>query len=451
MNRRATRSLSTAFASWKIALALALALALAGALAPRPARASELPGYGDDASIGDTRFGARIGAGSGWEPKLAPAPGAALSFGGGRRLGCAGVDFNGFLRSFDPAELLAEMRDSLLHGAQAAAGNYLLTLAYASPTISSVLDMMDKKYSARYSAFALGCNAQHTGVGAGQADARRMAEAADQCFDQEAQRGTAPTEAYRRCSILRSYDALDLPATASTADFLRKYTHVNVTRDVEALLALLPDERIDQGNYQIRPASMTFASMSERLRGQARAALDRVDAGADPASIPACSPDSLLGTAASGDACLPPDAAGLVTSRAFRGARLLGTAARTLFKDALSTQIAGAAMYSNVLELFQQVGRVDVRDGAGADAAHASARRRQLRAAVADLLVEAETQVKAQAARQQLVQSQMLALEQVESDLRARSKAAQAESQAPEFGMRDLLRLFADRDPIEHN
>lgn len=133
------------------------ALALSAACAAAPA------GYDAAATTGDARFGAQLGAGAQWQSQLTPAdaPGSpALAFGGGVRLGCAGVDLNGFLHSFDPAELLAEIRNSLLGGAQAAAANYLITLAYANPTISSVLDMMDKKYAARFAAFAQACDAQ---------------------------------------------------------------------------------------------------------------------------------------------------------------------------------------------------------------------------------------------------------------------------------------------------
>jgi hypothetical protein len=430
------------------AAALCAAIALPSLARAADPAADSISAYSTDASTADARFGARLGAGSQWQSSIAgprDRPGG-VSFGGTVRLSCSGVDFNGFLRSFDPRELLSEMRSSLLTGAQAAASNYLIALAYANPTISSVLDMADRKYSARFSAFSQGCDAQAARARGQNAGARAMAEAEDQCFGQEIGRGTAPTEAYRRCSVLHSFESIDVPAAASTGDFLRRYTNVNVTRDVEALLALLPDERIAQGNYQIRPAQMTVASMSERLRDLSRTALDRIDAGTDPSAIAPCNGNTILAPALPQDGCLPAGAMPLVGSSAFRSARLLGNASRTLFKDALSSQIAIGATYSNLLELLQQTARVDVREGTGADAAHASERRRRLQEAITQLLQEADTQVKAQAAKSQLVRSQIMALEQVEADLNTRSRVAEAEPRRPDFGMRNLLRVFADPD-----
>jgi len=426
--------------AWAALAAAPLAVAAAGADTP----------YSERLSADDARFGSALGAGSQWQSGLpAPAaadaaPGASIGFGGGVRLGCSGLDFNGFLRSFDPAELLAEMRSSLLTGAQAAASNFLITLAYSNPTISSVLDMMDKRYSARFNAFAQACNAQADRARGQEAGARAMADAGDQCFGKEVAAGTAPTEAYRRCSMLRTFDHLDIPAAASMGEFLRRYTSVNMTQEFEALLALLPDQRLSKGSFQIRAPQLTIESLSDLLRGLARQALDRVDAGTDPGAIPACSAAAMLGRAIAPDGCLPPAARSLVTSQAFRSARLLGPASRGLFKDALSTQIALSTLYSNLLDLYQQAARIDVAGAGTGDAAHASARRKQLREAIGELLGEVDTQVKAQESRAALVRSQMLALEQVEASLDARSRNAGGQSAQAHFGMRDLLRLFAD-------
>ena len=418
-----------------------------GLLRPLDASAADLLGYSDEATAADARFGSSIGAGSQWQSGLGPGSSSAIvSFGGGVRLGCSGVDFDGFLRSFDPSELLNEMRTSLLTGAQAAVSNYLLTMAYANPTIASVLDMMDKRFSARFAAFAQGCNAQEARARGEDAGARAMADAGDQCFGQEIARGTAPTEAYRRCSVLRDFESLDIPAAASTSDFLRRYTTINVTKELEALLALLPDDRVVSGSYQMRPPQATLATMSDRLRARARAALDQVDAGGEAGNIPSCGPEAMLGDAVEGQACLPATAKALVTSGAFQGARLLAPTSRALFKDALSLQIAVSAMYSCVLDLFQQVSRIDVRGDANADAGYTRKRRRRLREAVADLLQEAETQLRAQETRAVIVRSQMLALEHVESRLESRSRAADSAAQYPQFGVRDLLRLFRDSE-----
>lgn len=429
----------------RVARVLACAAGLGVAGAQAQSSTIDLPGFSAGASGADARLGAALGAGSQWQSSIDAYGQGSLSFGGGLRLGCSGVDFNGFLHSFDPAELLAEMRNSLLSGAQAAASNYLITLAYANPTIASVLDMMDKRYSARFSAFSQACNAQAARAEGENAGARAMANAGDECFDRQIDQGTAPTEAYRRCSILHTFDSLDIPATASTGDFLRRYTHVNVTREVQGLLALLPDERILGGKYQMRPPQATLASLAASVRDQTHAALNRIDAGTDPSSIASCSVDQALAPATTQltEGCIPAGMLPLVTSAAFRSAHLLGPAARALFKDAVSSQMAVGAIYSDVLELFQQVARIDVRDGSNADAAYVNARRRQIQQAVAELLVQADTQVKAQAARAQLVRSQIAALEAVESSLDERARANRAQREAPQFSMRDLLHLFS--------
>jgi hypothetical protein len=431
-----------------VALATGLAIAIAGIYSPalaQGAAATPAQGYEMGATSADARLGAELGAGSQWESQLAgPSNGSSgFGFGGGVHLGCSGLDFNGFLHSFDPAEMLSEIRNSLLTGAQAAASNFLITLAYADPTLASVLDMMDKKYSARFSAFAQACDAQSARARGQDRGARAMAQAGDQCYDLEVAHGTAPSEAYRRCSILHSFDSLDLPATASTADFLRKYTHVNVTHEIEALLNLLPDERVQGGAYQMQPAQLTIAAMSGNLRTQTRIALDRLDTGANASDIPLCKSDNLLGTAGTGEGCLPSNAAALVTTNAFRSSRLLSSASRVLFKEALSSQIAIGSMYANLLELFQQTARIDVRSDTNADAAHAVVRRRQMRESIADLLLETDAQVKAQAAKMQLVRMQMLALEQVETDLNASARRTQDDARVPQFGMRDFLQFFS--------
>ena len=412
---------------------------------PDSSAADSIAGFDAAASASDARFGARVGAASQWESQIGGTnPRPVLAFGGNVRIGCSGVDLNGFLHSFDPAELLAEIRSTLLNGAQAAASNYLITMAYANPTIASVLDMMDKRYTARFSAFAQACDAQAARARGLDRGSRAMAQAGDECFDAEIARGSAPSQAYRRCSISRNFDGAATPATASTVDFLRNFTHVNVTPDIEALLGLLPDERIDGGSYQMHPPQMTLASMALRLHDQARLALDQLEAGTPPSMIPACDAGAVLGTAAAPSGCLPAAARTLVSSSAFRGSQLLGPAARSLFKDALSSQIAIGAMYAGLLELFQQTARMDVRPGSGADASHIDSRRRQMRESIADLLQEADTQVKAQSARAELVRLQMLALERVESDLEAGAQRSREAARPAQFGMRGLLQMFSD-------
>jgi hypothetical protein len=321
------------------------------------------------------------------------------------------------LQTVKPTELIQEIRNTVLSGAQAAVSSYLLTLAYANPTIASVLDMADKRFSARFGAFAQACNAQAARAQGEAIGAKVMADASDQCFGQAVAKGDSPTQAYRRCSILKTFDNLDIPAAVSTADFLRRYSGVSVTPQLQALLGLLPDQRIAQGQFQTKAPESTVDSMTGRLRNHVRAALDQLDGG--NASLPSCPPAVLSGSSTLTSGCLPDSARTLVSSPAFQSARLLSPPARRLFKDALASQVALSSMYGYLIDLYQQISSVsDTRD-ANADAEHAERRRLQLQQAVTELVRDADLQRRVQESRTAVLRSQMLALEQVDRRLNA--------------------------------
>ena len=404
-------------------------------------------GAGTDSS--DARFGAQVGAGSAWQPQYvpsAPSAAASITFGGGpETLSCGRVDFSGFLSQFRSGELVHEMKDVVIHGAQQAAFDYLMTLAYSSPTVASVLDMMDKRLADRFHAFAQACNAQQARAVGEEAGARKMASASDQCFMSRVQGGASPTEAYRSCSIEHAFAGLDLPAFTSTVDFLRRYTNLDVTHQVEALLRLLPDERIQDGTLQMRPPTADVASMVDGLRSRTRAALDQIEDGADPTRIAPCAAADVLDAAATPQPCLPAAASALVASPAFRGARLLNAQSRELYKDALSGQVASVAAYANILELRRQVERLDVKPDSGVDAAEALNRRRQLIAQAGRLLEQADTQVKIEEGKSRIARTQLLALERAEARLDAAAARLADENRGLASGLRDWLRLFVDR------
>ena len=410
-------------------------------IAPGLALADDGVAYGASATSYDARFGSNLGAGSAWQASTpVPAPALGASFGGGARLSCSGVDFNGFLQSFKPAELINEIRNTVLSGAQAAVSSYLLTLAYANPTIASVLDMADKRFTARFGAFAQTCNAQAARAQGESIGAKAMADAGDQCFGQALSQGDSPTQAYRRCSVLKSFGSFDIPAAAPIADFLKRYTGIQLTPQLQALLGLLPDQRITNGQFQTRAPQSTVAGMSGRLRTHVRAALDHLDAGAS--SVTTCTPDILSGVASLADGCLPDTASSLVTSPAFQTSRLLSAPARTLYKDALATQIALSTLYAYLLDLYQQIAAVtDIRAGSG-DAEHAARRRSQLQQQVAELVREADMQRQVQETRSGVLRTQMLAIEQVERRLAA-GAAAQRSPVPVRNGLNDVLPWFA--------
>jgi AraC-like DNA-binding protein len=418
-----------------------LGVILAALTAGPPAAAS------DSISIDDARFASQIGtpaAASGADRTSAPLPPWSGDFRGTSGQTCAGLDLNTFLHHFDPHELLAELRQSLLSGAQLQITNYLVALAYSAPTLASVLDMADRQLATRFNAFAQTCNSQQTrAVGLHDAE-RRMANASDQCFAREIARGTAPTGAYRRCSIARSFDELEVPAALSTIDFLRRHSDIAITPRIESLLSLLPDERIAGGSYQMRPPKMSLGTLSDALQARSRLALNQMIDGAGPAVIAECVLDSILDP--SGPACLPRSASTVVGSPAFRGARLLGPAARSIFKDALSGQIAVTAIYSDLLDLTQQVARMSLRGTSDASAGEVLSRQRVLQEQVARVLLQADLQMKLQESKLKSARTQLLALERAQSDLRAAGEALQVEERPPVFSIKDALRLFQDRN-----
>jgi hypothetical protein len=210
------------------------------------------------------------------------------------------------------------------------------------------------------------------------------------------------------------------------------------------LLALLPDERIVAGNYQIRPPKTSLGALSDALRTRSRLALDQLMDGAPLASLAECTPDSILNTTAS--ACLPRSALDIVSSPAFRGARLLGPAALSMFKEALSSQIAVTAVYSDLLDLDQQIAGMNLRNGSDANTTELLSRQRTLQDQVVRLLAQAELQVKLQESKLQLARTQLLALERSRNDLQTKANMLQAQRILPVFSLAGILQLLQDRN-----
>src|SRR5258708_5281153 len=149
------------------------------ALPSEPAVAPDAP-----VSIDDARFGAEVGlAPESHTPSIPTAgPPSTADFRGTSASTCASLDLNAFLHTFDPHELLNELRQSLISGAQSAVSNYLIALAYSAPTLASVLDMTDRQLATRFSAFAQTCGAQQVRLVGVQDGGRLLAQASEQCF-----------------------------------------------------------------------------------------------------------------------------------------------------------------------------------------------------------------------------------------------------------------------------
>jgi AraC-like DNA-binding protein len=419
-----------------------LALVLALLLSPVHSATAD-----DSPSIEDLRLASQMGssAPSSIDPTTASPSLTPPNFRGTSAHSCAALDLNTFLHQFDPHELLDELRQTLLSGVQSEVSNYLVALAYSAPTLVSVLDMTDRQLHARFTAFAQTCaNQQVHAVGLQEAE-RRLARASDQCFAHETAQGSAPTDAYRRCSVSRSFDALRLPATLTTLDFLRQHSDLAVTPRVQSLLGLLPDERIVAGNYQVRPPKTSLEALSDALRVRTRLALEKVINGTPPATIGECPSDLILDT--NGSACLPRSAFAIVGSPAFRSVRLLGPAALSMFKDALSGQIAVTAIYSDLLDLGQLIAGMNLRNESDASASEILSRQRALQDNVIRLLGQADLRVKLQEYKLQLARTQLLALERSRTDLQTQANALQqAQANPPIFSVTSVLRLFQERN-----
>lgn len=390
------------------------------------------------ASALDASFASQIGLAA----PAAPAPPAfTLSLGAFRGTYgpvCSSMDLNTFLRQFDPQELLAQVQQSLLAGAQASISNYLVTLAYSAPTLASVLDMTDRQLAARFAAFSQTCASQQMRSAVQQSEAS-IGRAADQCFAVQIGRGTAPTEAFRRCSIARDFDALGIPAAMTTLDFLRLHTDLTLTPRLEALIELLPDQRIAAGSLQTRPPRASLAAYSDSIKARARLALDQmIDAGQPNADV--CGADAVLHAPAA--ACLPESASAVVSSPAFRSARLLGPVARVMFKEALSDQIAVTAVYSDLLDLSRQIAASNLRSDSGAGAGEMMMRQRAIQDQIAHLRAQADLQVKLQDSKLRLARTQLLALQKVQADLKNAADGLQQAPPAGRFSINSLLRLF---------
>jgi hypothetical protein len=401
----------------------------------------------DDAvSIDDIRFASQIGTAplTDINPSITSTPTRVTDFVGTTEQSCAALDLDTFLRQFNPRELLIELRQSLLSGAQSEISNYLLALAYSAPTLASVLDMTDRQLHARFSAFSRTCSNQQSRAVGFQESESRLARAANQCYSRETSHGTSPTDAYRWCSFFRASDGLPLPAALTTIEFLRQHSDLAITPRIQSLLALLPDERISAGNYQVRPPKLSLGTLANAMQIRSRLALDQVIEGAPLGNISECTPDSILSP--TGSACLPRSGFEIVNSPAFRGARLLASPALSLFKDALSSQMAVTAVYSDLLELAQRFAEMNLRSDSDASATEVLSRQRVLQAQVARLLGQADLRFKVQQSKLQVARTQLLALERSRMDLQARTDALREVTNSPTFSMMSLLRLFQNRD-----
>lgn len=396
-----------------------------------------------DTDVSGARFGGTIGAGSNYRYASA-AP--SVDFGGRAALSCSGIDFNTFLKTFKPGELINELTGSIRSGAQAAATNYVIALAYANPTIAAVLDMMDQRFSARFNAFAEQCNAamaRARGEGEG---ARQMAAGQDQCFSEKVKGGESPTQAYRDCSKASTVASMGLPATSDLKDFMTKYSSINVTKELEAMLGMLPDSKTTNDGIQMKPATLPLtvakANVGDWTANAAQAILD----GTAPDAIPDCPPEVVSTKAAAmTDRCIPPSAAGLVRSPAFLSARLLSDQEQRMYVDALSEQVAAVEIRARIVQLRQEMSQMTAKPLANVPAEDVAARRDAILKEVDRLDGDAQALESLTAAKAQLARTQILAMQRASGRLASTQASAEraslADNNAFVGGVRTLFGL----------
>jgi len=103
-------------------------------------------------------------------------------------------------------------------------------------------------------------------------------------------------------------------------------------------------------------------------------------------------------------------------------------------------------VYSDILELGQQLSTMSLRADGDATAEEVLSRQHSLQQETTRLLGQADLRVKLQESRAALARLQLLALQRAQADLRTQASNLNAEQRAPGFGLHDLLRVFLDRD-----
>jgi len=368
------------------------------------------------------------------------APGEAGGTFAGARKPAYAVDYDAFLKRFDARELLQQIKGDLLGGAQSAVTNYLLALAYASPTTASILDMAEHKYSARHAGLAIGEIGRSTRSSSPNRAERRLALIQAQCFNSRLDDGDSPTAAWRRCNIDNDFQSKDASAAESNASFLKNHVRGGAGADLLALAALLPDERMQGGQVQTSSPGLTIDTLASRLQQKSEAALRRIESGTDPGSISACRIEDLASATVSGPDCIPRRALEIIRSGAYRSARLLPPAVLDVLRSDLSSQAASAGAFDAVVELAHRIGEIDWT--AEVDAQEGSARRQDMEESLHRLLELAQSRIRLGEERGKLTQSLLRAMDEIERRLDAGARATTDASQRPGALSAPLVRLY---------
>lgn len=387
-------------------------------------QAQALYDVGDSTS--ELRFGANLGAGSGWNPPDgATSVNTTVGFGGRSALSCSGLDYQTYIRSIDPGAMIKKYTNTFMSGAQAAVTNYLLSMAYANPTVASVIDTMNQDYSAQFGAFASQCSLDEAKRIGAEKGAKKMADAKNECYEAQVKQGVAPAQAYDACKSDASAFAFiannKLPSSKPVMDFLKDYTNFDVTKKVSAMLGLVSDQVVTSSGLQMRPPETTLFAMEDNLTKRASIALNLILNGTSFTEIRNCTATDMkappTGAGAPSDACLPEETRGVVATPGFLGARQLSASARGMYVDAMSSQIAIAAIRENLVTLQNDLAKISLNPAADVDTETVENKKKDLNEKIQTLRAQADAIQEMQQAKAQLAKTQLASLDQVQRQL----------------------------------
>lgn len=402
--------------------------------------------YGSSTGTDSTKFGALVGAGTSYRPNFAAPSAVASAWGGAPAQSCSGVDFQTFLNSVDPNEVLNNLKGTYQSGKPAPVANYILTLNTTNPTLAATLDMVDRQYTARYQAFAQLCQAQETSRLSSDPNTRRMAEASDQCFSERVGRAISPTDALRECKTAGAIDSENIPGKKELRNFLEDHTNVTVTGEVEKLLPLLSDERITKNGVEVRSPAMSLTQVKGNIEDRTHNALSRVLNGEDPNKLNRCEgTDYEKEPANAQEGCIPDAASSLVRGQAFLAARQLSASEQDMYLSAISEQVAAVTMQSTIIALRQSLINMAPKAGKSVPAGELATRRARIQSEIQRLENDASQLAIIADQRAQIARTQLLAVQRSKEQMDARSRKAKEvlpkRDETPVSGMASLFGL----------
>lgn len=402
--------------------------------------------FGNTTGTESAKFGALVGASTGYRPSFAAPAVTASSWGGAPAQSCAGVDFDTFVNTVKPAEILNNLQTTYQTGPQAAVANYLLTLNTSNPTLAATLDMMDRVYASRFQAFAQLCQAQETARMSSDSNTRKMAEASDQCFANKVAAGESPTEALRECKNVSVVAEQDIPAKQDLKSFLENNTNVTVKGEVEKLLPLLGDEKITSDGVQVRAPEMSLTQLKGNIEDRSHNAMIQILDGKNPNTIGTCKGEDFSKAPTSPtEACIPDAAGSLVRGQAFMSARQLNSTEQEMYVSALSEQIAAVTVQSTIIALRNSLLNMAPKNGAKISAGELATRRARIIDEISRLENDAAQLAKIADQRAQLARTQLLAMQRAGEQMEVRREASEKAIKKPRAneigGLRPLFGL----------